>query len=400
MTVLNYEPATQNGSGLARVLRILGWAIFLGMSWTWCIGMFLPVLLVRDYGIWGWIVFAIPNVIGAVAVGFINRTAEQSRETVIAHRPMMLVFSAVTATFQIFFAWWMFDQISSVPRLYLIVMFAFALIAVALPLSRSPSIGTVVATLVFLVSIICIIAYGRNDIVIRPIMVLADLRHGLGFPILPLAASTCFGFLLCPHLDISFHRTRQQLSTDDAHAAFGFGLGIVFFAMIFFSLLYSEHLAYVLEHYDWVISSLSVYFLVQLAFTTGVHWQAHALFPAKGSLLLFVAMILGTSLLGSACYFIVLPRLYPELIYRLFLSFYGLLFPAYVYLCMIPGRGRVAPSRKQWIALTISVLLAAPFFWLAFIDRKMFYVLPGLGIVLFARLLIPRPKSGSETVVC
>ena len=24
----------------------LGWAIFLGMSWTWCIGMFLPVLLV------------------------------------------------------------------------------------------------------------------------------------------------------------------------------------------------------------------------------------------------------------------------------------------------------------------------------------------------------------------
>ncbi len=88
------------------------------------------------------------------------------------------------------------------------------------------------------------------------------------------------------------------------------------------------------------------------------------------------------------------------MMYRLFLSFYGLLFPAYVYLCMIPGRGRVAPSRKQWIVLAISVLFAAPFFWLAFIDQKMFYVLPGLGIVLLARLLIPRPKSASETVVC
>ncbi|HTL30770.1 MAG TPA: hypothetical protein VL282_16180, partial [Tepidisphaeraceae bacterium] len=36
----------------------IGWAIYLGMSWTWCIGMFLPVLLVRDYGFWGWLVFA------------------------------------------------------------------------------------------------------------------------------------------------------------------------------------------------------------------------------------------------------------------------------------------------------------------------------------------------------
>src|SRR4051812_22981962 len=41
------------------------WAIFLGVSWTWVIGMFLPVLLVRDYGLLGWVVFAIPNVIGA-----------------------------------------------------------------------------------------------------------------------------------------------------------------------------------------------------------------------------------------------------------------------------------------------------------------------------------------------
>ena len=40
------------------------WAFFLACSWTWCVGMFLPVLLVRNWGIWGWVVFAVPNVIG------------------------------------------------------------------------------------------------------------------------------------------------------------------------------------------------------------------------------------------------------------------------------------------------------------------------------------------------
>ena len=29
----------------------LGWAVFLATSWTWCIGMYLPVLLVRDFGV-------------------------------------------------------------------------------------------------------------------------------------------------------------------------------------------------------------------------------------------------------------------------------------------------------------------------------------------------------------
>ena len=28
-----------------------------------------------------------------------------------------------------------------------------------------------------------------------------------------------------------------------------------------------------------------------------------------------------------------------ELVYRMFMGFYGLIFPAYVWLCLIPGRG-------------------------------------------------------------
>ena len=61
------------------------WAIYLASSWTWCIGMFLPVLLVRDYGIWGWIVFAVPNVLGAAAMGWVLRSRSSSRHILIAH---------------------------------------------------------------------------------------------------------------------------------------------------------------------------------------------------------------------------------------------------------------------------------------------------------------------------
>ena len=54
------------------------WACFLGCSWTWVIGMFFPVLLLRDYGFMGWVVFAIPNVVGAAAMGWVL-TAQRAK---------------------------------------------------------------------------------------------------------------------------------------------------------------------------------------------------------------------------------------------------------------------------------------------------------------------------------
>src|SRR5690242_7362807 len=63
----------QTGAGRTSWLRVLGWGAYLACSWTWCISMFLPVLLVRDYGVWGFVVFAVPNVIGAGAMGWVLR---------------------------------------------------------------------------------------------------------------------------------------------------------------------------------------------------------------------------------------------------------------------------------------------------------------------------------------
>src|SRR4029078_4524317 len=88
--------------------QAFSWAVFLGMSWTWCIGMFLPVLLVRDYGPWAWGAFAIPHVVGAAAMGWVLSTGA-SDDIARNHSFWVKAFSWVTAAFQIFFAFWIFQ---------------------------------------------------------------------------------------------------------------------------------------------------------------------------------------------------------------------------------------------------------------------------------------------------
>src|SRR5437867_11572481 len=90
----------------ASPLHVFLQATFLACSWTWCIGMFLPVLLVRDYGGWAWVVFAVPNVFGAAALGGVIRSQESSRKIVENHRAPCLAFSLVTIAFQLIFAIW------------------------------------------------------------------------------------------------------------------------------------------------------------------------------------------------------------------------------------------------------------------------------------------------------
>src|SRR5215813_659097 len=91
--------------------RSLSWAVYLACSWTWCIGMFLPVLLVRDYGVAGWIAFAVPNVVGAAAMGWTLRDSAASRRVAQEHRTAARWFSLVTIAFQIFFAAWLVRRV-------------------------------------------------------------------------------------------------------------------------------------------------------------------------------------------------------------------------------------------------------------------------------------------------
>ena len=52
-------------------LATIAWGVFCACSWTWCIGMYLPKLMMDLYGWWGFLVFAIPNVLGCCGFGYV-----------------------------------------------------------------------------------------------------------------------------------------------------------------------------------------------------------------------------------------------------------------------------------------------------------------------------------------
>src|SRR5258705_2469096 len=104
------------------------WAFFLACSWTWCIGMFLPVLLVRNWGIWGWVVFAIPNVIGAAAMCWVIRSRDTSERILIEHRLALAIFSLLPVAFHVYFVYWFVAERLMGPWLLVIPVAAFFLI--------------------------------------------------------------------------------------------------------------------------------------------------------------------------------------------------------------------------------------------------------------------------------
>ena len=69
--------------------------------------MFLPVLLIRDFGPWSFAAFVVPNVLGAAAMGWVLRAPGASEQMVIRHRGACEAFSLVTRAFQYFFLVWL-----------------------------------------------------------------------------------------------------------------------------------------------------------------------------------------------------------------------------------------------------------------------------------------------------
>ncbi len=104
-----------------------------------------------------------------------------------------------------------------------------------------------------------------------------------------------------------------------------------------------------------------------------------------------------------------------EVVYRLFLSFYGLVFPAYVWICVAPARvalrrrpiGLSGPEAAEVtrgrIRVLIAVLIvAAPMYWKGFIQNDWSWLAPGVGVVLLAPLTLPwlaRPRGASRPLM-
>jgi len=369
--------------------------------------MFLPVLLIRDFGVWGWVVFAVPNVVGAAAMGWTIRSQQQSRSMVEAHRVMAEAFSVITTAFQVFFSLWLLSIWG--PRW---AISGWVVIAAGIPAMlatmRWPTFGRWAAISVLAFSVAAIArAYQSGQLEnLRGLQSALELdAHRNHYSVAALAIVCTVGFALCPYLDLTFHRARQNLSTQTARTSFSLGFGVFFFAMIVFTLAYWMIVdgAYVRSYWPNSMGARAVaaYMVVQLTLTCALHWsELEALSQLHGRWA--VRWVLGSILLGFLARLCVslmpVTKVEPgEVVYRLFMGFYGLVFPAYVWICVMPHWQMPAPpSRRMWVVLAGAVVAAAPFYWAGFIANRMIWVVPGVVIVLLSRAAIQTDRTAPK----
>lgn len=370
----------------------VGRGLFLACSWTWCIGMFFPVYLVQDFGWPGWLAFVVPNVLGAAAMGLVLRRSGASEALTARHAAAMRWFSLATVLFHASFLMWFFSEFASMSpwgQGYYGGLAAWATIVGGVLLLRTRARWwTPLAAGVFVISALSALGAwftGRSLVLPPATGRLPDSSLRLAIPVLVL------GFGLCPYLDLTFHRVRRESPGRTGSAAFVLGFGVFFLGLMVYSLLYSDGLARgFLSYY------VLVHIAVQSAFTIGAH--ARELFGVRP------AGQAGNEVRGrrpwgfaglamvAACsgYLPLAPDLRPgypatRLVYELFMSLYGLVFPAYVWIVMIE-RSWSPPRRARVIAWLVSVALAAPMFWLGYIEQHHVWLLPGVFIVLAAPL--------------
>ncbi|HEY1922686.1 MAG TPA: hypothetical protein VGG44_07955 [Tepidisphaeraceae bacterium] len=370
------EEASAN-SNLISTARVAGWAVYLAMSWTWCIGMYLPVLIMRELGFLGVITFAVPNIVGAMAMGWILRDKKQSQGIIEKNRTAFVWYSLITIAFHAFFAAWIIRQIIG-PHAGAAVAGVFLFFWIVLHWRRG---GEFLATSLTLVACAALIGWGfwRHELpyVAHPV---------LGTSISPmnnlwLAPAWTLGFLCCPWLDLTFHAARQAMGRAEARAAFLVGFCIIFAAMLLVTVAYSGWLVVGFDRtrYPQLAMILGGYLTVQSCLTAALHRQqiarTHDKIPMRRflgfSALLVISVMLGVLSDGSNTYN---GMAVGELIYRGFLGFYGLIFPAYVWL-------RMMKPRRSMARVLAVIVIAAPMYWLAFADEEMGFAVIGVLIV-------------------
>jgi hypothetical protein len=372
--------------------------------------MFLPVLLVRDFGIWGYVVFAVPNVLGAGAMGWVLRTPSASVSLVHHHQAACALFSLVTMAFQAFFFMFLLGNGAFRPAAVWVCLVPMAAAVVGCGGRTATRLMGAGSLLAF--SLVAFAAY-----LLRGEPAIIDSAEARPVGVAWLAPVCAFGFGLCPYLDLTFHRARRALPGVSAPVAFGVGFGVFFLVMILFTLAYSRWIDEAVRGGRPDLRGPRVLVLAhivgQLLYTFVLHLREAEPFvktprrAAPGTALAALLTVLAAALLavavmgaGTTASGWVGGLSSGELTYRLFMAFYGLVFPAYVWLCVIPTRNESAepavgglhagPPRQKLLLWWFSVGLAAPMYWMAFIERQTWWLVPGLGVVLLARLFLPR----------
>ncbi|MBT8484260.1 MAG: hypothetical protein HKO59_16980 [Phycisphaerales bacterium] len=353
-------------------MKTLAWGLFGACSWTWCIGMYLPVVMMERYGLAGFVVFAIPNIVGCAGFGYVLATAARSRALVHAHRPAMVVFSLVAIAFQLFFAGWLMDgragwsvDFPAAAQVVPVALFAVGLVA-SLGGSR---IWLTLAAVVYAVSLIAFALMGGDVAGLSSLRAASELAW-----VTPIIL---VGFLLCPYLDLTFHRMVQESPSRHAFGIFGGAFAVMIVMTIFVWFSGHERLpALALAH-----------LFAQMGFTVGAHLREVRIATADRPLAMRTLVLLSPLLALAA---LPLTQLVTDAAtagddtYLRFLVFYGLAFPAYVLLFVGPWRPLRAGANTI-AGFGLIVLGLAPLYELGFIHhRAMLLAVPVLAFGVWA----------------
>ncbi len=352
---------------MSSALRTLGWGLYLTSSWTWCIGMFLPVIMLRHFGWAGFLAFAVPNVLGCAGFGYLC-SRERSQEMQRTLAGLMRWFSLATVAYQVFFLCWIGHTAmsggtwSGTPG---------PLVVLALALGAAPFVNRRERTLL-IGSMMVFAASAALFLMLGGSAPLADFpRAGpLGSEYVWLVPLLVFGFLACPWLDLTFHHALQSAPSKHAFGVFG----LAFAAMLMLSAA--------IAHFDGSIQEGSIpwpiaaQWAMQCAFTIAAHVERFtsqrnaALRPALTTLLVaaVLAGILGW-LRGG------------EDTYLRFLGLFGWVFPVLLLL---------RPLRGGYVLAGIVAVGGAPLLERAWVGQEFHKAAIPMGALLLIWAVWPR----------
>lgn len=363
-----------------KALSTFGWGLFCACSWTWCIGMYLPIIMLRQFGWWGFLVFAIPNVIGCAAFGYVLKR-KTSQQLVLKHGSAMRWFSCIVVVYHMFFipfvaATFVLRVPDFLPQQmgeYFGLLLAAVVMVGAVALSRLPTrFWPILAILVFVISLVAFVQWGAGS--------LGQIAWAGQTSLSELAWLTpvfAVGFVLCPYLDLTFHRARRESPSRHAFAIFAMSFAII----IVFTCAYA---------FRTVLTPLVVgHILTQSMFTVAAHLREISKTAPKHPRTNIISVVLAALLVAGLSYSIRFfddaPEIGREMYLRL-LVFFGLVFPAYVLLFIGPGR-TLAISRSNVTTFLIVIIAALPLYEFAFLHERAWMATLALSAILIWKLI-------------
>ncbi len=348
-------------------LSTLSWGLYLSSSWTWCIGMFLPVILLHRYGWAGYLVFAVPNVIGCTAFGYVMGSAERSRQFVARYSTVLMAFSLITLVFHFFFVL-MLLRIHEVGLALCLLLIAALVVLLNLLKRLSDRCFLLMAILVYAISLVAGSALLETEQVLQTTKPWYEALY-----LLPL---TSIGFLLCPYFDLSFHKALQFAPSKHCFAVFG----ITFIPLILITALYQDLILAV------VPVGVMLHLGGQALFSMSVHAKELSAQVELAERTRVRNVFLG--LLAVVCAMMLWPNQTTQYWvdnYLRFFVFYGVLFP-----CLLIA---MAVKKKYYPMLAASVVLAIPFLEFGVIARFAYLaIVPAIIIMCWGWLALVKGK--------